>query len=172
MCGQPYERVRATIVAAKYGGITARLREPAIGACLSAADLNGVHAVTWIPTVARRWRRFGIDHSQEVARHVAEWFGLPLVPLLRRVDEVQQVARSLPARRQGPRFVALPRAEFPRRVLVVDDVITTGATIRNAKSVLHATGCEWVAALVCAHSDGRKPRPNPAVYSDHIPHRR
>ncbi|MGB2756691.1 MAG: phosphoribosyltransferase family protein [Acidimicrobiia bacterium] len=163
--GAVYRHVRGVITAAKYGGITADLRSLSRQASLAVCGLGGVHAVTWVPTHIHRWRRFGVDHAQVIGREVARWLGLPLVGTLRRMDHAQQVSRGLDERLQGPAFTPLSARTVPKRVLLVDDVVTTGATIHAARAALHAIGADWVPVLTCAHSVRRKETGGSVIYS-------
>ena len=108
--------------------------------------------VTWVPTTGRRRRARGFDQAALLARAIARRWRRPVVGLLRRENSVAQTGRSRGERIQG---VAL-RARAPRAgqvpVVVVDDVVTTGTTLRCAAAALRATGVPWVAALVAART--------------------
>jgi predicted amidophosphoribosyltransferase len=88
-----------------------------------------VDAVTWVRTAAARRRRRGVDHAELLARAVAEALELPLVATLD--------ARAGPDGRD--RYRATHR--FPgSELLLVDDVLTTGATAVRAATALLAAG--------------------------------
>jgi predicted amidophosphoribosyltransferase len=76
-----------------------------------------------------------------------------VVRLLRRRPGAAQAGRPAAERRHGPQFVARRRCATP--VLLVDDVCTTGATLRAAAEVLLEAGAPEVHGLVVA----RAPRP-------------
>jgi predicted amidophosphoribosyltransferase len=120
-------------------------------------DAQGLEAVTWIPTTAARRRRRGFDQGQLLARALALRLGLPCVRLLRRLPGPAQTGRSLAERQAGPRL-AVSRAAVPASVLVVDDVVTSGATLSAAAVALRSLGAKRVDAVAAA-STPLKPSP-------------
>jgi predicted amidophosphoribosyltransferase len=113
-----------------------------------AARAGPVDLVTWAPTTARHRRARGFDHAELLAREVAGALGVPCRAVLRRAVGPAQTGRPAAERRAaGPRFVAT--APVPgARVLVVDDVVTTGSTLRAAVEVVAAAGATPVPAAV------------------------
>lgn len=99
--------------------------------------------VTWAPTSRRHRRRRGFDQAEVVARRVALQLGLPCKRLLEREGHTPQTGRPRIERLHGPVFRASPAARG-RRVLVIDDVVTTGSTLRSAHAALRAAGVSWV----------------------------
>jgi competence protein ComFC len=99
-----------------------------------------VDVVTWAPTSDRRRRRRGYDQAELLANGVARQLRVPSRRLLRRDGERSQTGRSRVERLvDAPRFHARPTRE-PLRILVVDDVVTTGSTLRSARRALLAAG--------------------------------
>ncbi|MFM9083205.1 MAG: ComF family protein [Actinomycetota bacterium] len=109
--------------------------------------------VTWIPTAPSRARRRGFDHAELIARRAARAAGLRCRRLLRRVDESRQTGSDRRARATGPRLVA-GRGCRGHTVVLVDDVVTTGATVRAAVTAVMLAGAPG-AACVCVASVGR-----------------
>lgn len=122
------------------------------------ADLPDV--VTWAPTTAERRRRRGFDHAELLARAVAHHLGRPCRPLLDRAPGPPQTGRPLAGRRTGPRLVASVRP--PAHVLVVDDVVTSGATCSAAARALKGAGAGVVDVVAAA-------RTPPPPQGDHSP---
>ena len=105
-----------------------------------------VDAVTWAPTSPQRRRRRGFDQAELLARALGRETGLPVVHLLNRVDAAGQTGRSRSQRYCAPVFA--PRRSPQTAVLVVDDVVTTGATLQAAASALVRAGAQQLDAVV------------------------
>lgn len=113
------------------------------------ADDHDFDVVTWAPTSARRRRRRGFDQAELIARLVARELRLPCRRLLERERGVAQTGRTRVERLSGPVFRARP-ASRALRVLVIDDVVTTGATLRAAAHALGAAGWTDVVTMAAA----------------------
>ncbi|MEO6121210.1 MAG: phosphoribosyltransferase family protein [Acidimicrobiales bacterium] len=146
-----YEGVGREIVARlKYAN--ARSSVPWLGVGMAAAVRRlapGLDVVTWVPTTAQRRHRRGFDQGRILATEVARHLGLPGRPLLVRLPGPSQTGRSRAERLGGPRLVAR-RTGVAGRVLLVDDVVTTGATLTIAAGVLRDKGAGEVHAVVVA----------------------
>ena len=106
--------------------------------------------VTWVPAAPARRRARGIDHARVLGRTVARGLGVATASLLVRRDGGAQTARSLTERRRGPLVVA--RRPVTGTVLVVDDVATTGATVRVCATTLRDAGATSVVVLTAART--------------------
>ncbi|HVV89194.1 MAG TPA: phosphoribosyltransferase family protein [Solirubrobacterales bacterium] len=103
-------------------------------------------AVVAVPTPSPRLRRRGFDPAGELAAALAARLDAELAPCLARRGQGHQVGRRR-AERIGrpPRIEAI--AEAPRGVLLVDDVLTTGATLTSCAMALRGAGAKRVVAL-------------------------
>jgi predicted amidophosphoribosyltransferase len=117
------------------------------------AELVGLGAadvVTWAPTADRRRRSRGYDQAEVLARSVARSLGVPCRRLLRRTDR----GGPQTGRRRAERLARAPSFAATRAVngtvLVVDDVVTTGATLHAASAALLAAGAGAVRAVAAA----------------------
>lgn len=105
----------------------------------------------------RRIRR-GTNSSETIAEVLAASLGVPALPLLRRVRRTQRQG-SLP---RDERFRNVKKAFGMRRgcrcagarVLLVDDIMTTGATCGEAAKVLRQAGAVEIAVAVLARAEG------------------
>jgi len=109
-----------------------------------------VDVVTWAPTTPVRRRARGFDPAEVLARRVACCLRRPVRPLLRRGPGPPQTGRSRAERRHGPQFA--PRGAMPARVLLIDDVATTGATLAGAARALRSGGAGSVVAATVART--------------------
>ena len=124
--------------------------------------------VTWVPISRRRLCQRGYDQSQLLAKEVARKLGLPLCAALykRRHNKKQSLLHGIAARRANALGAYALRAGAQvkdKRVLLVDDVITTGATLSECARVLRTAGAREVVCLVLtsagqSEGDGDKKR--------------
>lgn len=132
-----------------FGGLMAQ--------CLRDRWAGEADLVTWAPLHPRRKRERGYDQAELLARRVGELTGLPVAAALEKCRDtgVQSQLREESARRanvQGA-YRALPGAELAgKRLVLVDDVVTSGATLSECAAALRVAGAESVAALTLARA--------------------
>ncbi len=138
----------------KYGG-RSDLAAP-LGALLAKAagrHAGHVDAVVPVPLHRRRLRTRGFDQTALLARPVARALGVAFEPrrLVRTRATPPQVGLDAAARSDNVRgaFLARPRPRRPR-VLLLDDVRTTGATLEAAARALQAAGTREVRLITLA----------------------
>lgn len=109
-------------------------------------------AITWVPPTPAALARRGFDHAKEIAEPLAEVCDTPLTALLVRGHARDQrlLGRSARASNAARTFSACGRV--PRRVLIVDDVFTTGSTLDAASAALLEAGADAVRVAVIARS--------------------
>jgi len=104
----------------------------------------------------KKWER-GFNQAELLARPVAKRYGLPLSTNLRRKRYTKSQAGLSEAERQsnlaGAFVVEDPSRLAAQHILLIDDVFTTGATLRAAASVLKRAGAARVSALTLARAD-------------------
>lgn len=107
-------------------------------------DLPG--ALLPVPIHPRRLRERGYNQSLELARPLARHLGMPVLHLaLQRVRATPpQMALPESARAANVRGAFVVRGEIPAHVALVDDVLTTGATVGELARLLRARGCQRV----------------------------
>lgn len=120
------------------------------------AGLPRPDALVPLPLHRARLRSRGYDQALELARPLAQAFGLPLLDraLIRRRATPAQSRLDAAARRRNLRgaFAADPAIALPPHVAIVDDVVTTGATLHAAARALRRAGAQRVDAWVCART--------------------
>lgn len=109
--------------------------------------------ITAVPTATGRIRLRGYDQAQLIAREVARLKGCAYAPLLGRLGQERQVGRSRSERRQQLKDSFRPRHQIAlqnKHIMLIDDVLTTGATIEAAADTLRAAGAQRISAAVFA----------------------
>lgn len=107
-------------------------------------------AVTWVPARPRDIRRRGFDHAEILARDLAALTGLEALPLLRRAGASRDQAGLARSERTANLTGAFGVGACSGRLLLVDDLITTGATARTCATALREAGADGVEVIaVC-----------------------
>ncbi len=111
-----------------------------------------VDVITFVPPDGDRSLRRGHHPPDRLARELGERWGLPVTPLLGRTRPLPpQRGLSRVERRRNVRG-AFSAERAPRRVLLVDDVYTTGATVAAAATALRAAGASRVEVVSFARA--------------------
>ena len=118
------------------------------------ASLPRPDAIVPVPLHRARLRQRGYDQALELARPLARALRLPLLAgaLHRDKATTAQSRLDADARQRNLRaaFRVVADAVLPAHVVLVDDVMTTGATLHAAASALHKAGVQRVDAWICA----------------------
>lgn len=148
-------RLREAVHALKYGGKLA-LAEPLGRALAEVAAAEGLLAATDlvvpVPLHPRRQAHRGFNQAEELACSLGRAADKPVVRALVRVrDTPSQTELDERQRRSNVRGAFQPRRDLRgMRVLLVDDVVTTGSTLRECARVLKAAGAAEVRAVTVA----------------------
>ncbi len=111
------------------------------------------YLVVAVPTATSRVRQRSFDHAGLLAKSVARRLRLQSCPALGRIGQARQLGTSRSVRLAQPAgsyFIRDAKAINGRNVLLIDDVLTTGATLQAATSALRRAGAKRVDALVFA----------------------
>lgn len=147
--------IARTVVAAKVGGHHAAW--PLLGAHLGGVVANAnagadVDVVVPISTEPRRARRRGFDHAEVMALQVGRVLDLPTRRALRTRRRTPDRGRGHDARELPAGAIRATHDLDGHHVLLVDDVLTTGATLRAAATAVAEAGATRVLAAVLARA--------------------
>jgi ComF family protein len=109
--------------------------------------------IVHIPTATSRRRQRGYDQAELVARKLAQIRNLSHVPLLARLGQSRQVGAKRAERKKQLGQAYRPLKDYVIKgahILLIDDIVTTGATLEAAARVLKVAGAKQIDALVFA----------------------
>jgi ComF family protein len=149
----PYEgMLRSAILCMKKG-------RRDVGACLGQLLVERMRGIVCdtclapLPTTKRRRRERGFDQSELLARIVGSALDRPVLSVLTRMGQAQQGRSRNERLTERNRFALLPGAPVRALNLVlVDDVVTTGATLCDAALVLERAGARVQGAIFLAQA--------------------
>ena len=109
--------------------------------------------VSYIPTPPSRIRERGFDHARLIARLYSRRINTPFRQLLKRKHDVRQVGANKTTRIEQMKgaFESMGK-NIPHTVILIDDVVTTGATIESAARALKKAGVKEVHGVVFART--------------------
>lgn len=115
--------------------------------------------ISWIPLSKKRLRQRGYDQARLIAEEISSKTGLPCRQLLQKVKNngAQSLTRDAKQRRENVAGVYALCGQTDvsgLRILLVDDVVTTGATMSEAARILRKAGAKAVyGAALARHED-------------------
>jgi len=144
--------VRRLVASWKERGLR-RLAVAAAAIVVEVVERPGVAVVTFVPSDRDRALKRGHHPARALARELAGAWELPLLPALARVGTApRQRGLSREERRRNLRGAFEATRTVPARVLLVDDVYTTGATVHFAASTLRKAGARHVEVATFARA--------------------
>lgn len=116
----------------------------------------GFDCVTYVPRKPDSIRRYGGDQARLIAKGVSAGLDVPMQQLIKRKSNRKADQKLLDAagRRKNVKntFFVTPEAQNYRRVLLIDDVTTTGSTIDECADILRAAGVKQVVKAVLSRT--------------------
>ena len=142
-----FSRVRA--LGKPFAALTAR--------CLEGHLPQGADLICWAPLSRKRLRERGFDQARLMAEEVGRLLNIPALPALEKVRNTgpQSELEEESARRANARgaYALLPGADLRgKRVVLVDDVVTSGATLSECAALLRQGGAAEVYCLTLAQA--------------------
>lgn len=142
-----FSRVRA--LAKPFAALTAQ--------CLADRLPQGADLICWAPLSKRRLRERGFDQAELLAREAGRLLSIPAEPVLAKVRDTapQSELQEESARRANARgaYALLPGVDLSgKRVVLVDDVVTSGSTLSECAALLRMAGAAEVYCLTLAQA--------------------
>ena len=149
--------VRQSLHRYKFQGAAAyyRIYAELMAACVREHGLTA-DLVTWVPLSRKRLRRRGYDQARLLAEEVAGRLGLPGEQTLEKIRNNPAQSGTAGAEERQKNVLGVYRAVTSfagEHVLLVDDIVTTGATLSEAAKELLNAGAEQVSGLTLARTD-------------------
>lgn len=115
--------------------------------------------VTNVPRRKSAKVKYGIDHSKLLAKRVAKDLGLKYVSILKSKSRMPQKSLIGIDRIKNAEFDIKRTAEKGTRFILIDDIVTTGASLGSCAALLHAIGAKEIigASLAVAYKDKYTP---------------
>lgn len=148
--------VRDSLLRYKFQSLTgyAKIYGEFLAKCI---DENGIScdSITWVPLSSRRKHSRGYDQAQLLALELSRRTGIPCVRLLRKIRNNPAQSGTGGRAERKANVAGLYRAVSPdqiagKRILLVDDIVTTGATLSECASMLRKAGAADVCAVTVA----------------------
>lgn len=153
--------VRESLLRYKFGRCTgyADVYARILAACLRENPDVEYDFVSWVPLSAKRLRKRGYDQARLIAEKTAALLGTDAVPTLRKMRNVRAQSGTGSAEKRRANIsgaYAVPDAKVVggRKILLIDDIVTTGSTLSECARMLGMAGAGKVsAAAVARHRD-------------------
>ncbi len=148
--------VRESLHRYKFSGVTAYARTYAefIGKCI---DENRISCdiITWVPLSRKRLRKRGYDQARLIAEELARRQRTESRQLLRKIidnrpQSLTGSGENRKANASGAYVCAEPESVRGKRILLIDDIITTGATLSECARILKEAGAAEIFAAAAA----------------------
>jgi len=156
------EKVRDALLRYKFHHLTgyADCFGIMIAECAEEYIDSSVDIISWVPLSKQRLRKRGYDQAELLAKVVSEHLGIPCVALLKKTRHTRQQSRikSVSKRRSNisGAYIAANHSEIEgKRILLIDDIVTTGSTFSECAKILGMAGADKVycAAAACKRKD-------------------
>lgn len=148
--------VRESLHRYKFSGVTAYARTygEIIGKCIDENQFS-CDIITWVPLSRKRLRRRGYDQARLIAEELARNLHIESKALLKKVKHTKPQSRTgnagmRKANAAGAYACLDAEAAKGKRILLVDDIVTTGATLSECARILKAAGAAEIIGAAAA----------------------
>lgn len=153
--------VRESLLRYKFHGATgyAKAYAPLIANCIREHLDQEYDLITWVPLSRKRLRRRGYDQARLLAEAVATELDTMAVGTLKKIRNTAAQSQTGSAEKRranisGAYRVMNPALVADKRILLIDDIVTTGSTLSECARTLGLAGAERViCAAVARHRD-------------------
>lgn len=153
--------VRESLLRYKFHGATgyAKAYAPLIADCIRAHLDQEYDLITWVPLSRKRLHRRGYDQARLLAEAVATELDTMAVGTLKKIRNTAAQSQTGSAEKRranisGAYRVMNPALVADKRILLIDDIVTTGSTLSECARTLGLAGAERViCAAVARHRD-------------------
>ena len=151
--------VRASLRRFKFGGVTGYAGEYAalMKESLDEGGAPEFEVISWVPLSRKRLRQRGYDQARLLAEELSRLLGAECVPLLQKTRHVPPQSRTGGAAARRANIAGCYRVTDTaqaagKRILLVDDIVTTGATLSECARMLGMAGAEAVYGVAAARA--------------------
>lgn len=151
--GTAYTQIPKELVSSLKFGPDRTVANIIAGWLYETGSIESVDIISWVPTARTRVRQRGFDHAKYIAHGLSNRHNLPSYELLLRLGNSRQVGASKTQRKQQVEgmFESKNLSQLHgKRILLVDDIVTTGATLTECARVLRRNGAKQVEAIAFA----------------------
>ncbi len=156
------DAVRDAILRYKFWGMSVYARRFGliIADCVeNNLDCGDIDVISWVPLSRKRLRKRGYNQAQLLAETVSEKLGITCASTLKKIvdNPAQSGTKSSGERARNVKGVYAPDSTTDiagKSVLLIDDVVTTGATLSECSKTLKEAGALYVyCAAAARHKD-------------------
>ena len=118
--------------------------------------LDNSYVITNVPRRRSSIIKYGIDHSEILAKSIAKHFGVSYIKTLKSKAKAEQKSLSRDERLKNTDFYLITNVSLKdKNIIIVDDIITTGASIAASATLIKALGPKniYAASLAIAYRD-------------------
>lgn len=121
------------------------------GYLTQAIDRTQFDYISFVPAIGKHQRKRGYNQAQLLAKAISYQCNIPLVTTLSRIEHIDQIGLNRSQRLETIKNNFIPIDSYSSKsILLVDDVVTTGATLNECAKILKEAGAKKVWAVTVA----------------------